>query len=114
MVSFKENLEFYLNSKIETPPPRILIMGIHGSGVSTQLKNLNKEFNLPVFRMKENFLQLIREQKMKRKEQRILDRGFKPEEKDEDGNVVEDAEIMEDKEDFDRQKHEIEMFNKCF
>ena len=31
-----------------------------------------------------------------------MDRGFKPEEKDEDGNVIEDAEILEDKEDFDK------------
>jgi len=31
-----------------------------------------------------------------------LDRGFKPEEKDEDGNVLEDAEITDEKEDFDR------------
>ena len=35
MSTFKENLEYYLESKIVSPPPRILVMGIHGSGVST-------------------------------------------------------------------------------
>jgi len=31
-----------------------------------------------------------------------LDRGFKPEEKDEEGNIIEDNEIGEEKEDFDK------------
>jgi hypothetical protein len=99
---FKDNLDFYLNQKVRTPPPRIMVIGIHGSGVNTQLLNLNKEFNLPIFKMKDNFLKLIKEQKLSRKQQRLLDRGFKPEEKDEEGNVVEDNEIGEEKEDFDK------------
>jgi hypothetical protein len=39
-----------------------------------------------------------------------LRRGFKPVEKDEEGNVVEDAEILEEPESFDRRAHEIETF----
>ena len=35
MNTFKDNLDYYLNSEINTPPPRIFIMGIHSSGVST-------------------------------------------------------------------------------
>ena len=46
---FKENIEFYLTKEVKTPPPRIYIMGIHGSGVNTQLKNLNEAFHLPIF-----------------------------------------------------------------
>jgi len=65
---FKDNLEYYLKEKIRTPPPRIMVIGIHGSGVNTQLLNLNKEFNLPIFKMKENFLKLIKEQKLTRKQ----------------------------------------------
>jgi hypothetical protein len=68
MALFKDNLEFYLNQEIRTPPPRIMVIGIHGSGVNTQLKNLNKEFNLPIFKMKENFLKLIKDQKLTRKQ----------------------------------------------
>ncbi len=37
-------------------------------------------------------------------------RGFKPVEKDEDGNVVEDAEILEEAENFDKRAHEIETY----
>ena len=59
-------------------------------------------------------MNLVKDKKAARKKQRILDRGFKPEEKDEEGNIIEDAEIAEEKEDFDRQKHEIEMFGHIF
>ena len=60
------------------PPPRVMIMGIRGSGANTQLLRLNAQYNIPIFRMKELFLAKIREEKEKRKKQRILDRGFKP------------------------------------
>ena len=55
-----------------------MIMGIRGSGANTQLLRLNAQYNIPIFRMKELFLAKIREEKEKRKKQRILDRGFKP------------------------------------
>ena len=45
---------------------------------------------------------MIKEEKEKRKQQRILDRGFKPQEFDEEGKLVEDAEIVDEKEDFDK------------
>jgi len=35
-------------------------------------------------------------------------------EKDEDGNVVEDTEILEEGENFDRKQHEIERFSNVF
>ena len=114
MNQFKENLEQYVLKDSQISPPRIMVLGIHGSGVNTQLKMLNKQYNLPIFKLKENFLNLIKEKKTARKKQRILDRGFKPEEKDEEGNIIEDAEIAEEKEDFDKQKHEIEMFGQIF
>lgn len=34
--------------------------------------------------------------------QRLLDRGFKPQELDEDGNPIEDAELQEEHPEFDR------------
>lgn len=41
----------------------------------------------------------------------MLERGFKAPEFDDEGQEVEDAEILEEKEDFDRQKHEVEMLS---
>ena len=64
--------------------------------------------------MKELFLTKIKEEKEKRKRQRVLDRGFKPQELDEEGKPIEDPEILEEKEDFDRQKHETEIFADLF
>lgn len=43
-----------------------------------------------------------------------MDRGFKPAEFDEEGKVIEDAEITEEKEDFDKNKHEKEIFADIF
>jgi hypothetical protein len=41
--------------------------------------------------------------------QRALERGFKVPEYDDEGQLVEDTELLEEKEDFDKQKHEIDM-----
>ena len=43
-----------------------------------------------------------------------MDRGFKPAEMDDEGKVVEDVEILEEKEDFDKEKHEIDVFDELF
>ena len=44
-----------------------MFMGIRGSGINTQLVKLNAKYNIPIFRMKELFLQKIKEEKEKRK-----------------------------------------------
>lgn len=51
---------------------------------------------------------------MKRKRERKLNKGFKPREVDEEGKEIEDAEVAEEAQDFDRKKHEVEMIELLF
>jgi len=83
---FKKNLElFFSNEVIEVPPPRIMVIGIRGSGMHTQLKLLNEKFNIPTLDLKSHLLKRLALEKEKRKTQRALERGFKAPEYDEEG-----------------------------
>lgn len=64
--------------------------------------------------MKKEYLKLLDLEKQKRKKERLLNRGFKPQEVNEEGEPVEDQEILEEHPEFDKKKHEIEMFFKVF
>ena len=50
----------------------------------------------------------------KRRNDRYYLKGFKAPEFDEEGNKIEDGEIENDAEDFDRAAHEIDMTSKVF
>lgn len=69
------------------------------------------KYKLTDFNLQQEFLEKLKEEKDKRKRQRLLDRGFKPpqpvEEEGEEPPV--DPEIEEDPEDFDKEAHEKEV-----
>lgn len=53
---------------------------------------------------------MLAQEKLKRKNERKLNKGFKAPEMNEEGEIQEDPEILEEAADFDKKKHEIEMF----
>lgn len=58
---------------------------------------------------KSNLVNHIQNEKEKRKQERIFLKGFKPPELDEEGNIIEDAEIKEEAADFDKRAEEIKI-----
>jgi adenylate/nucleoside-diphosphate kinase len=90
------------------PPPKIMIIGVKGSGVTTQVRLLCEKFKLQDLKLKEAFLAMMRAEKEKRKRRRLFDRGFRPPlpaEEDAEGPPP-DPEIEDDPEDFDKEAHE--------
>eukprot|EP00825_Cyclidium_porcatum_P011085 TRINITY_DN1566_c0_g1_i6.p1 TRINITY_DN1566_c0_g1~~TRINITY_DN1566_c0_g1_i6.p1 ORF type:complete len:1401 (+),score=376.97 TRINITY_DN1566_c0_g1_i6:144-4346(+) len=116
-VKFKDHVNDYCNNSdkiLSVPPPRIMVLGVRGSGVHTQLEKLHQKYKIPVLDLKTNLLQQLDNEKQKRKQDRIFNKGFKPQVLDEEGKVVEDPEINEEAQDFDRKVHEIEMAKYIF
>ena len=67
---------------------------------------------MPILEFKQNLLNLLSNEKDKRRNDRYYLKGFEAPEFDEEGNKIEDLEIENDAEDFDRAAHEIDMTNK--
>lgn len=84
-----------------------MFFGVRGSGLKTQLKLLNEKYKISIFDLKEEMLYQLNQNKSQRKQARILSRGFKPKEINEEGQEIEDAEINEESQDFDKKVHEI-------
>ena len=109
---FKLNVESFVNkvnrNAVKLPGPRVLFMGIKGSGVHTQMALLQKQYRLSRVELADEMLKVLGEEKLKRKKQRELMRGFKPKEFDDEGVEIEDPETAEDPSDFDLKIHEIE------
>ena len=109
---FKLNIEKYVYPKIrEVPPPHIMFIGIRGSGTTTLVNRLSKEYAIPMINLKDRMLPRILEERGKRKQLRIYLKGYKPppppgEDGEEPPPVEEDPEIAEDPEDFDKAKEE--------
>lgn len=76
---FKFNPDAYLNNTIPlaAPEPKIMIVGMRGSGVSTQIKKLCAKFKIGSIELKPEFLNMMKDEKNKRKRSRLLARGFK-------------------------------------
>ena len=55
-----------------------MIIGVRGSGVETQLNNLYQKYKIPIFDFKKNFLSYLKNEKDKRRSDRIYNLGFKP------------------------------------
>lgn len=96
------------------PPPKIMIIGMKGSGVTTQIQKLSERYKLDAFELKNEFMARKKIEKEKRKRRRQLDRGWKdppaePEEVDPDAEPFVDEEIENDPEDFDAEGHEKEL-----
>jgi len=91
--------------------PKIMICGMKGSGVTTQINMLCEKYKLNEFELMKEYLSTINKEKAKRRRMRLLNRGFKaidPEvlEALEEGQEPEDAELDEEAEDFDKEAHE--------
>ena len=84
MEDFKLNVEYYVEKEVKkglkVPNPRILMMGIKGSGLKTQMSLLYKKYKIPKIDFKDEFLKILEREKTKRKKNRELMRGFKPKE----------------------------------
>ena len=96
---------------LDLPPPRIMVLGHRGAGVTSQSRMLCEKYKLEEFNLKEEYLNKLKEEKEKRKRRRLLDRGFRPPQPAEEEGMEPppDPEIEEDPEDFDRETHEREV-----
>lgn len=79
---FTQNLELYVEKTPKTglrvPPPRVLMMGVKGSGLKTQMNLLYKKYMLTRVDLKDDLLNTLQNEKSKRRQERLLQRGFKP------------------------------------
>lgn len=96
--------------------PKVMITGLKGSGVTTQIQKLCEKFNLEEFVLKDELLKRLDIEKKSRQRRRLLDRGFKKPELEE-GQKYEDykdPEIVEDPDDFEKGDHEKDMMKLIF
>lgn len=101
-----------MSTEPKVPGLSLMVVGLRGAGVTTQLDNIYKRFGLRVFDFQDQMLQSLQKEKEKRKRDRYLARGFKAREVDEDGNEQEDddPEVNEESETFDVKQHEAEVY----
>ncbi len=87
---------------LPAPQPKIMIVGIKGSGVTTQIKLLASKYKIGSLELKPEFLSIMKSEKDKRKVARLLARGFKEPEpvEDEEAEPPVDAEIEDDPAEF--------------
>ena len=57
---------------LQPPPPKILIMGTKGAGISTQIKKLCDKYKLEELNLKEAFTAKMAEEKEKRSRKKLL------------------------------------------
>jgi adenylate/nucleoside-diphosphate kinase len=112
---FKANPSKYLAAAsvlpIPPPAPKIMIMGMKGSGVTTQIQKLCSKYKLEELSLKDEFLAKMKSEKEARQRRRLLERGFRPPAPadEETGVVPPDPEIEDDPEDFEKEAHEREL-----
>ena len=107
---FKEHVDQFRQGVV-VPPPRIMVISVRGGGLTTQLRNLNEMYKIPVLSLRENLLRNLDVHKRNRQQERYFLKGFKPVELDEEGNPVADPEVQDDPGDFDRKAHEVDVLN---
>lgn len=96
---FKFNPDFYLNKvtiPLPAPEPKIMIVGLKGAGVTTQIEKLCKKFKINSLDMKAEFLTLMNAEKEKRKRSRLLARGFKEPEPVDDPDAEQEPVVDEE------------------
>lgn len=103
---FEFNPTKFLNgikAPLTPPPPKIMIIGLKGSGVSTQIQKLCDKFKIESLDLMTEFLKQTKVEKEKRKRARLLARGFKalPPPEEEGAEPEPDPEIEEEGEGFD-------------
>lgn len=86
------------------PPPKVMILGMKGAGITTQVQKLCDKYKLSQFDLKNEFMARMKKEKESRKRRRLLDRGFRapPPDQDPEDPWVDD-EIEQDPDDFDRE-----------
>jgi len=62
---------------LQPPPPKIMIMGTKGAGISSQIKKLCDKYKLEELNLKEAFTAKMSEEKEKRARKKLLGQGFK-------------------------------------
>ena len=119
--SDSERLQFELHPDLYSSAPtglphhpHLLLLGIRGSGVRTQAHLLSSTYQLPLLSLQTLYSHSILSHSKARKHLRYLIRGFRPDENyEETGNYAineeNDQEISEEDEEFDKNKHEIEV-----
>lgn len=98
------------------PNPKIMVLGHRGAGTTTLIRMICDKFKLEEFELKKNFLAKLKEEKEKRKRQRLLNRGFRPPPPAEEEGMEPpaDPEIEDDPEDFDKKAHEVQVMKAIF
>lgn len=87
-----------------------MLVGMKGSGVTTQIEKLCDKFKIDSLKLLPAYLEALQTEKNKRERTRLLARGFRPLPEAEEGEEEPvDPEIVEDPEDFDRAVHEREV-----
>jgi len=98
------------------PAPKVMVLGVKGAGITTQINNICSKYKLESLNLKEAFLQKLADMKQERRRRRLLNRGFRPPlpADEETGEVPPDPEINDDPEDFDKEANEREAFRSVF
>ena len=109
--------DYIIEHPIKIPPPHVMLIGVRGAGVKTQIGVLSEKYQLPVRNLRDEFVESVQQTKRERLKKRILRVGFKaPDAFDDDEDEYnielpdpgEDPEVMDEAEDFDRDRHEYE------
>lgn len=111
---FKENPAKFLAAcstlPLAPPPPKIMILGMKGAGISTQIKKICDKYKVTELKLAQEFLAKMASEKDIRKRRRLLDRGFRPPPPVEEGEEpAVDEEIENEPEDFVKEDHEKEL-----
>lgn len=80
-----------------------MLAGPRGSGVTTQLELLEKEYGIPELIVQAEFLKLLRAGKARRKHERLLKRGFKAPPPKDDEEEEEAEEVVEEDPEIDEE-----------
>jgi len=110
---FKSFPADYVRGKLALPPPHVMLLGVRGAGLHTQMDLIKQQFMIESLELKEKFVERAVKTRKERRHRRFLARGFvAPEPRDEDDtepppNPEEtDPQILEEDEDFDQAMHE--------
>jgi adenylate/nucleoside-diphosphate kinase len=110
---FKSFPADYVRGKLALPPPHVMLLGVRGAGLHTQMEMLRQQFMIDTLELKEKFMEQAIKTRKARRHRRFLARGFiAPDPRDDDDpepipNPEEtDPQILEEDEDFDQAAHE--------
>ena len=110
---FKSFPADYVRGKLALPPPHVMLLGVRGAGLHTQMEMLQQKYMINGLELKQKFVEQLLKTRKERRHRRFLARGFvAPEPRDdEDTEPLPDPEetdpqILEEDEDFDPAVHE--------